>query len=534
VRVEDWFLTSGERGNDATEIDRRRGDDRAWTSANDVHVLLHGREYFRRLHAELCTTEPGDWIHFTDWRGDPDERLDGPGTEIARVLADCARRGVHVRGLVWRSHPDQAHFSEQENLHLVETVNDAGGEVMLDERVRHAGSHHQKLFVVRRPNRPDDDVAFVGGIDLCHGRNDTERHEGDPQPVQIDPRYGPRPAWHDVQLEVHGPAVGDLAFTFRERWEDPTPVDHRNPVRGRVRQLAHEPTRPDPMPPMPRDPAPCGRHAVQVVRTYPARRPPYPFAPDGERSIARTYLKVFRRAERLIYFEDQYLWSEEAADALAEALRRAPQLRLVAVVPRHPDRDGRFSGPPYRIAQQRVFERVSAAAPDRVAVFDLENALGYPVYVHAKVCIIDDVWMMVGSDNLNRRSWTNDSELSCAVLDDERDDREPLDPAGLGDGARRLARDTRLRLWREHLDRDAHDDADLIDLGRGNDALLASAHALDVWHEGQRLGPRPAGRLRVHQPERVAPHHAWWANAVYRTLVDPDGRPPAQRRMRRY
>ena len=62
-----------------------------------------------------------------------------------------------------------------------------------------------------------------------------------------------------------------------------------------------------------------------------------------------------------------------------------------------------------------MFERVRDAAPDRVAVFDLENAQGIPIYVHAKVCVIDDVWMMVGSDNLNRRSWTNDSELSCAV-----------------------------------------------------------------------------------------------------------------------
>ena len=114
------------------------------------------------------------------------------------------------------------------------------------------------------------------------------------------------------------------------------------------------------------------------------------------------------------------------------------------------------------------------------------------------------------------------------------DDREPRDPAGLGDGARRLARDTRLRLWREHLDRDADDDADLVDLGRGYDALLASAHALDAWDEGQRRGPRPAGRLRVHRPEQVPEYHAWWANAVYRTLVDPDGRPPEQRRRQRY
>ena len=110
------------------------------------------------------------------------------------MLADLARRGVNVRGLVWRSHADQAHFSEEENLHLVETVNEAGGEVLLDERVRRDGSHHQKLFVVRHPDATDLDVAFVGGIDLCHGRRDDERHEGDEQAIDLDPRYGPRPA----------------------------------------------------------------------------------------------------------------------------------------------------------------------------------------------------------------------------------------------------------------------------------------------------------------------------------------------------
>ena len=86
-----------------------------------------------------------------------------------------------------------------------------------------------------------------------------------------------------------------------------------------------------------------------------------------------------------------------------------------------------------------------AAARDRVHVFDVENHEGTPVYVHAKVCVVDDVWASVGSDNFNRRSWTHDSELSCAVLDETRDEREPTDPAGLGDGARVFARDLRLR-----------------------------------------------------------------------------------------
>ncbi len=531
VTATDWFLSPAERGNAATKLDRRRGDELAYTEGNDVRVLVHGAEYFARLLEELNRLNRGAWLHFTDWRGDPDQRLDGPGSEIARVLAGAAARGVHVRGLVWRSHADQAHFSEQENLHLVETVNEAGGEVLLDERVRRGGSHHQKLFVIRHPDAPDDDVAFVGGIDLCHGRGDDHRHLGDEQAIELDRRYGPRPPWHDVQLELRGPAVGDVAWTFRERWEDPVPLDHRNPWRAALSRVARQPRRPDPLPPAPRDPAPRGRHAVQVLRTYPAKRPPYDFAPDGERSIARAYIKAFGRARRLVYVEDQYLWSGAAAGALADRLRSEPDLHVVAVVPRYPDRDGRVSGPPYRIGQQQALARLSAAGGDRVAVFDLEAPNGWPIYVHAKVCIIDDVWMIVGSDNLNIRSWTNDSELSCAVLDDERDSRDPIDPGGCGDGARVLARQTRLQLWREHLGREkGADDADLVDGVSAIELLRDAASNLDSWYEGGQTGPRPPGLLRHHRPGPVRWWAAWWAQPVHRLLVDPDGRP---RRLRR-
>jgi len=83
------------------------------------------------------------------------------------------------------------------------------------------------------------------------------------------------------------------------------------------------------------------------------------------------------------------------------------------------------------------------------------------------------VWMTVGSDNLNLRSWTHDSELSCAVIGAERDLRTPRDPAGLGDGARVLPRATRLRLACEHLGRDQDDHRGLIDPSEAFDTFEA-------------------------------------------------------------
>ena len=166
-----------------------------------------------------------------------------------------------------------------------------------------------------------------------------------------------------------------------------------------------------------------------------------------------------------------------------------------------------------------------AAGGERVAVYDLENEAGWPVYVHAKVCVIDDVWATVGSDNLNLRSWTHDAELTAAVLDPTLDGREPADPAGLGDGARRFPRELRLALWREHLGRAEGDDADLVDPVQGFQAWREAAAALDSWHQAGGRGPRPPGRATAHHPGRVQPWAAWWAWPLYRTLIDPDGRP---------
>jgi phosphatidylserine/phosphatidylglycerophosphate/cardiolipin synthase-like enzyme len=412
-------------------------------------------------------------------------------------------------------------------------VNEAGGEVLMDERVRRAGCHHQKLVLLQHLGHEDEDVAFVGGIDLCHGRADDEHHHGDPQAIALDRRYGPRPAWHDVQLEVHGPAVGDIAETFRERWEDPTPLDHKNPWRTRFARLRKEPRRARPLPPMPPDPGAAGSLAVQVVRTYPAKRPPFPFAPQGERSVARAYVKALRRARSLIYLEDQYLWSDEVSGVLATALQRSPQLHLIAVVPRFPDSDGSLSGPPNRIGQQVAIRRIREAGGERAAFYDLENDQGFPIYVHAKVCVVDDVWATVGSDNMNRRSWTHDSELSCAVLDSRRDARPPTDPGGMGDGARVFARELRLELWREHLGHEAPD-AELLDPRQGFETWRRAALARDAWHAGGRKGRPPPGRVREHVTEPVHPWTAWWAAPAYRLLIDPDGRPSKLKRAGRF
>ncbi|PAZ14964.1 phospholipase [Streptomyces sp. SA15] len=538
MELTNWLLTSGERGNSATRLDSRRSDRAAWSYGNLVRPLIHGATYFPELLSAIRAQRAGDLLLFTDWRGDPDERLAGPGSEIGTVLREAAERGVIVKGLVWRSHLDRFQFSEAENRHLGEEIEAAGGECLLDMRVRPGGSHHQKLVVLRYSDRPELDIAFVGGIDLCHNRNDDATHRGDPQSLPIAAAYGRHPPWHDIQLAIRGPAVGDIEAGFRERWDDPAPLT-RSPL-VRLRELAHhEDTRADALPPQAPDPPPCGTHTVQVLRTYPNRLlRGYEFAPDGERSIARGYRKALRRARALIYLEDQYLWSPHVVACFAEALIAHSGLRMIAVIPSVPEQDGRLTLPINLIGRITALDRLRRAGGGRVAVYGLENHAGTPVYVHAKACVIDDVWASVGSDNINLRSWTHDSELTCAVLDESTDPREPRDPGGLGDGARSYARNLRLELSREHLDREApqtlHAPDPLCDPMNAFDAFAASAAALDSWHDNGCCGPRPPGRLRAYRPPSLSPTAKTLCTPLHRLLVDPDGRPFRLRRRNEY
>lgn len=571
VGVRDWLLASEERENPHSAIDAVRGDGTAWSGGNRVRALVHGRDYFAELHERICALGPGDRFYFADWQGDPDQQLtDDPRATLNTTLVDAVRRGVDVRGLLWRSHWHRLGFSAHRHRQLGEEIGEAGGQCLRDMRVRTRGAHHQKLVVIRHADDPTRDVAYVGGIDLCNGRRDDADHSGDRQAVEMARAYGPTPAWHDVQVAIQGPAVHDVETTFRERWEDSTPLT-LNPGRILSSLVHREDLAPEPLgdqaPPPP--PVPGGHDVVQILRTYPVIYPKsFDFAPEGERSVMLGNTKAIARAERLVYVEDQFLWSEEVGAHFAGALRANPDLRLVVVLPMVPDREGAVAEVPQLYGRFLAMRQIIEAGGDRVAVFGLTNERGLPVYVHAKTCIIDHRWASVGSDNLNRRSWTSDSEIACTVVDDRGDLGDPA-PA---DAFPRVLLRT---LVAEHLGCDPDevpgDPHELFD------AMVAAANALDEWYDGDgadrrtgvrglladrrprrpvpvpqsltrsipghdyrrrrvrdraaafAAGPhastRPPGRLRRLAAPELTPTQLRWAPRLYDLLFDPDGRP---------
>ena len=297
--------------------------------ATTAQVLVDGAEYFAApARGAVRDAAPATGCYFTDWQGDPDEaarRARAPRS--ATVLAELGRsRRRTCAGLLWRSHPelDELRRGQEPRVLARASTRPAGrccstsGSGAVAATTRRSSSCGAPI--------PRDDVAFVGGIDLCHGRRDDADHLGDPQAVELDDEhYGERPPWHDVQLELRGPAVDDVACTFRERWDDPTPARHaatrcaaaaapgrRAPGRARPARRQSRPAAAD---------GPLRGAGAAHVPGAPARRTRS--RPTGERSIARAYLKAFRRARRLVYLEDQYLWSLDATDVLRDALRRA-------------------------------------------------------------------------------------------------------------------------------------------------------------------------------------------------------------------
>ncbi len=302
---------------------------------------------------------------------------------------------------------------------------------------------------------------------------------------------------------------------FRERWDDPTPLSQA-PWRRLSDKLRRLDTSPDPLPEQTPAPPEAGHHVVQLLRTYPNLRHgrDYPFARGGERSVARGYTKAVGRAERIVYVEDQYFWGHDVADVFLPTLHAHPELRLVVVIPLVPDIAGLNRVPQY-LGRERSLQTLMRVAPGRVAAYGIENHAGTPVYVHAKVCVIDDVWASTGSDNFNRRSWTHDSELSAVVLDED------------------YALDLRLTLAAEHLDRlgevgerglrEVMDDCvDPVGLFGAYDA---SAARLEAWHVGGRRGERPPGRLRPLPLPRLTRLTRAWARLPLDVVHDPDGRP---------
>jgi len=378
---------------------------------NAVEVLIDGERACGAIATALAGAH--SQVHIAGWHLTPGFELtrDGDTSTLRDVLARLAER-VDVRVLLWAGPPVPAF---QPTRKMVRAVRDqlTGGtriECVLDSRERTMHCHHEKLVIV------DDTVAFVGGIDLTSlsgDRWDSTEHQ-------------PRGSlgWHDVATKLRGPIVADVADHFRQRWQEA--AGHALP--------------------MPDVPAPAGDVTAQLLRTIPERT--YDFSPRGEFGILEAYERALRSAQHLIYLENQFLWSSEIAQILVDKLRNPPteQFRILLLLPAKPN-----NGADTTRGQLGCLVEADHGAGRLLAVTIHSHTASSTdaLYVHAKVAIVDDRWLTVGSANLNEHSLFNDTEVNIATCDPE------------------LTRHTRLALWAEHLHRAVeeidHDPTTVID-----------------------------------------------------------------------
>ena len=130
----------------------------------------------------------------------------------------------------------------------------------------------------------------------------------------------------------------------------------------------------------------------------------------------------------------------------------------------------------------------NAAAAGRIQVFCLAASTTHegkeeyrPVYVHAKVAIVDDLWSTIGSANLNNRGMRDDAEINVAVLNAN------------------FAHDLRVLLWAEHLDLMHEDDQFLISRYLAHQALSPanSQRVVEIWQNLVEKLNNPASGLRL-------------------------------------
>ena len=261
----------------------------------------------------------------------------------------------------------------------------------LDDDLPAGASHHQKIVVI------DDAVAFSGGQDVTIRRWDSAHHRLD-DPRRVDPAGEPYAPYHDVQAIVDGEAALALAVLARERWRNGA-CKRASPIHALGDPWPQSVT-PD-----------LTEIDVGIARTYPAFEDK-----DEIRECETLFFDSIERAERTIFIENQYLTATRFADRLAKRLRENPKLEVAIVAPRNAHSWleaqtmhvglGRF---------MRVFK--DAGVSERVALLYPQVAEGdrtAEVMIHSKVTIVDDVFLRVGSANLNNRSFGLDTECDLA------------------------------------------------------------------------------------------------------------------------
>lgn len=438
-------------------------------SGNRVQPWIDGEPAFRRICEAIEAAQQRVWATIT-FLWPSCQMPDGRGSPLA-VLERAARRGIDVRLLFWRPSDETAHLRQNAFWGAADHFQ-ALAQHYPHLKIRWDKAHpgycqHQKSWLIDADL--DMATAFVGGINLNPHSLVMPGHAGEGHN-------------HDVYVELTGPAVADVQHNFVQRWNEASERSAADGQWGPGSEV--DLAFPKQTPPS------QGTALAQIQRTTHAGRyfhqhtPPNGRAFDvaaGEKTNLDQYCAAIRSARRTIYLENQYVEVADIVAALHDALVRG--VVVVLLLPAVPA----FSTPTEVTPERRAFlaERARLATYENFTLCGIAglgtDGTRKPVYVHAKLMLIDDDWATVGSCNLHHYSLLGNGELNVAFRDaaSVRAMRVELfqehlatDTSGLDDGAA-------LRLFRQIADENRQRHTD------GNPDWQGLAFRLDVATYGQ-------------------------------------------------
>jgi len=396
--------------------------DTCWRRARAARaaVLIDAASYFEALRASLLAAQRSVFV--LGWELHSRTRLegarkptDGAPVELGKLLRFLLKRRkeLELKILLW-NHPVMYSVHRELFPRWIFWPREPDRvEIVLDSHLPAGASHHEKLVII------DDEVAYCGGVDLTVRRWDIAAHHPT-EPRRRDNARKPYVPLHDVQIVVQGDAAAALGERARARWQhaggSAFPEDA---IEAPRRPSAATSAWPKHVKPDFKD------TTVGIMRTVAALE-----ERDKEiREIERATAAAIGSAERFIYIENQYITSKTACEALAARMRARRDLQVVIVTTRELGGwleartmgIGRhffmkeFDDPSLagRIKFVAPLARCSAPTDEDSAKIVVDGTLS--IHVHAKVLIIDDRYLRIGSSNLNNRSMGFDTECDIAI-----------------------------------------------------------------------------------------------------------------------
>jgi phospholipase D1/2 len=419
--------------------------------ADRLAFLVDAAAYFAAVRSAIVQAKRSVFILAWDIdsriRLVPDGADDGYPEELGEFLREVVARERHLHMYVLSWDFAMLYAGDREPIPLYKlgwrTHPRPRLAFRLDDKHPLSGSHHQKVVVV------DDAVAFVGGMDLTHGRWDTPEHlREQPRRRDVAGRLA-RPV-HDVQAVVDGAAAAALGELCRDRWRNAT--GRRPPAASPVPAIV----------PWPRGLVPD----IVDVDVAIARTDPGYVTGKPVEEIRQLYADAIAGARRSLYLENQYFSSSVVGAALAQRLGSddAPEVVVVSRLTEEGWLEARTMG----VLRALLHQRLQAA--DRHGRYRLL----YPhipeleppnlLNVHSKVLVVDDELCSVGSANFNNRSMGFDTECNI-VIEARGEERIRRGIAGL-----------RNRLLAEHLA--SEPDAVAAEVERSGGSLVRMIDAL--------------------------------------------------------